>query len=282
MGFDYTYASFFLYPLNIYNKNTTMKTLAKWVLLTAILLIELSPNLFSQCFEGQSLPVLKHYPTVGTPNFIQLYNYGFCVSDSISDTTLWFNFHPEGKTGLIYWGFSSPMGYSLTVTNVELYDKTCTLLNIGSGIPLLSDSTYYIAFNLRTRYIDNFCPYFIEINPLAVEFGPVVTQQTNKYLNVIWTTFSEKNSKEFIVQYSYDLNNWIDAASVKASGNRSTSTTYSTEFIPPYSGVMYVKIIEYDYNGGRTFSEVIMTKYFPPDQYKVEHYDLAGRLIYVK
>jgi hypothetical protein len=259
-----------------------MKTLAKWVLLTAILLIELSPNLYSQCFESQSLPVLKHYPTVGTPNFIRLYNYGFCVSDSISDTTLWFNFHPEGKRGLIYWGYSSPMGYSLTVNSIKLYDSSCALISIGNDMPLLSDSVYYVSFDIQTIYIDNFCPYFLIINPLAAEFGPVVAQQINKYINVIWTTFSEKNSNEFIIQYSYDLDNWVDAASKKASGNKSTSTTYSTEFIPPYSGIIYIKITEYDYNGGRTFSEIIMTRYFSPNQYKLEHYDLAGRLIYIK
>ncbi len=47
-----------------------MKTLAKMVLLLAILSIELSPNLYSQCFSGQQLPVTQpqtNTPLPGTP-----------------------------------------------------------------------------------------------------------------------------------------------------------------------------------------------------------------------
>lgn len=258
-----------------------MKTLAKMVLLLAILSIELSPNLYSQCFSGQQLPVLKHYPAIGNPNFIQLYNNGFCLSEDISDTTLWFNFYPEGKNGLIYWGYSSPLGFPVTVTSIELYDTNCVLLNVGNSIANLTDSVYYISFDIRTQYIDNFCPYFIEINPLAVEFGPLVAQQVNQSLYLTWTTYSEKNANNFIIQYSYDLNTWVDATSVKASGNRSTATTYSTSIYPNYPGLIYLRVIEYDYNGGRTFSEIIMAKYYPVEV-RMEHYDLAGRLIYIK
>lgn len=258
-----------------------MKTLAKVVLLIAILSIELSPNLYSQCFSEQSLPVLKHYPLIGNPNFIQLYNNGYCISGEISDTTLWFDFYPEGKNGLIYWGYSSPLGYGVTVTSISVYDTSCTLLSVGNEIANLSDEMYYVSFGIRTSYIDNFCPYFIEINPLAVEFGPVVAQQINEYLHILWTTYSERNSNNFIIQYSYDLNNWVDAASVKAQGNKSTATTYSSELTPVYPGIVYIRIIEYDYNGGRTYSEIIMSKYYS-NQVVTPHYDLAGRLLYIR
>jgi hypothetical protein len=84
-----------------------------------------------------------------------------------------------------------------------------------------------------------------------------------------------------VIQYSYDLNNWVDATSVKAQGNKSTATTYSSELTPVYPGIVYIRIIEYDYNGGRTYSEIIMSKYYL-NQVVAPHYDLAGRLLYIR
>ena len=141
---------------------------------------------------------------------------------------------------------------------------------------------YYVRFDLRTTYIDNFCPYFLPINPLAVDFGMVEAKQIENTIVVDWVTMSETNSSYFAIQYSYDLNKWYSTASVPASTNSSTNRYYTASFTPPFTGTVYIRIAEYDFNGGVTLSEIAYATYIPKTNSGVLIYDLSGRLIGIR
>jgi hypothetical protein len=212
------------------------------------------------------------------PSFIQLFNNGSCISGDISDTTLYFPFNPNNQNGVIYWGFSSPLGFNLTVSNIEIYDLDCQLISQGQSVNGLTGSSYFVKFVLQTILIDNFCPYFLPINPLAVDFGMVEAKQINDKIQVDWITMSETNSSHFVIRYSYDLNQWYTVNKVQSSGNSSTNRYYSSSFIPQYPGTVYIRVVEYDYNGNTNLSEIIYCVYISSPSNRIR-YDLLGRMI---
>ena len=247
-------------------------------LLIVVMLVLNAAFGFSQSLCDPEDPYLNHYQ-YSIPSFIQLYNGGYCISaSSISDTTIYMKFYPEGKNGIIYWGYSSPMGYPLYVDSVKIYDSNCQLISVGQGVSGLSNSLYYVKFVIRTRFVDNFCPYFLPTNPLMVTFGMVKLEKVETHIQVDWTTLSELNSNYFIVQYSYDLNNWRDASSIPSSQNSSINRYYSTNFTPPYQGMVYVRIAEYDLNGNVIYSNPEYI-HFDFENRNTSVYDMAGRLI---
>ena len=246
--------------------------------LFVVLLILKALSGFTQTACESSESYLEHFE-YGAPSFIQLYTGGYCITDSISDTTIYMRFYPLGKNGIIYWGYSSPQGYPLTVTSISIYNSACILISNGQIIGGLDNLLYYIRFDLRTKYVDNFCPYFIPFNPLAVKFGLIKAEMLNNTIGVDWITLSESNSNYFVVEYSYDMLRWIQATSVDASGNSSSAKYYNASFTPAYVGLIYVRVVEYDYNGNTTTSDPIYLEFNSNTIYNRLEYDLAGRLI---
>jgi hypothetical protein len=225
-------------------------------------------------------PYLLTHP-YSIPTFIQLYNGGYCITGFISDTTVIFGFYPNGENGIIYWGFSSPLGYELDVINISIYDSDCQLISDGQLVDGLYNTLYFVQFDLKTIYIDNFCPFFLPINPLAVTFGLIEAKQIENSIVVEWVTLSESNSHYFTIQYSHDLNIWYSTRSIPSSKNSSTNRYYVSNFTPSFSGMVYIRIAEYDYNGVVDLSEIIYCVFIPKSSSTLI-YDLSGRLIGIR
>jgi hypothetical protein len=249
--------------------------------LIVVMLTLITTLSFSQSTCDPEDPYLLIYQ-YSIPSFVQLYNEGYCISGDISDTTIYFKFYPEDQNGVIYWGYSSPLGYPLTVASMSIYNSDCQLISQGQSVSGLGNSMYYVRFDLRTVYIDNFCPYFLPINPLAVDFGTVEAKQVENTIIVDWITMSEANSNYFTIQYSYDLNKWYSTASVPSSTNSSTNRYYTSSFIPPFPGTVYIRIAEHDYNGDIILSDIVYCSYIPKSNPGMLIYDLSGRLIGVR
>ena len=236
---------------------------------------------FSQSNCDLEDPYLLTYQ-YSIPTFVQLYNGGYCISGDISDTTVYFKFYPGDQNGIIYWGYSSPLGYPLEVTNILIYDSNCQLISQGQMVDDLGNSSYYVQFDLRTTYIDNFCPYFLPIDPLAVDFGAIEAKQIENFIVVDWITLSESNSSHFNIQYSYDLNKWYSVKYIPSSKNSSTNRYYTSSFTPQFPGTVYIRIAEYDYNGDVNLSEIVYCTYIPKSATGTPIYDLSGRLIGIR
>jgi len=257
-----------------------MKPLNRLIVVILILISNLNLKSQSLLCDPEN-EYLNHYE-YSIPSFIQLYTGGYCVSGDISDTTLYFRFYPDNLNGVIYWGYSSPLGYNLDVTSISILDVNCNIISQGQSVNGLDNSLYYVKFDLRTTYIDNFCPYFLPINPLAVNFGPIKIKQVENSIVIDWVTLSETNSDYFIIQYSYDLNIWKSTNKIYSSTNSSTNRYYTTFFTPQYSGTVYIRIMEYDKNGDFILSDINYITYIPKSDPKMLIYDLSGRVIGVK
>ena len=153
------------------------------------------------------------------------------------------------------------------------------MVSQGQGVGGLDNSMYYVRFDLIAKYIDNFCPYFMPFNPLAVKFGLVIAERYNNEIRVNWGTLSEDNSNYFVLEYGYDLQRWQPTSSIAAAGNSSSARAYNASFTPIYPGLIYIRVVEYDYNGSTTISDPIYIEFNSNTIYNRHEYDSAGRLI---
>jgi hypothetical protein len=71
-------------------------------------------------------------------------------------------------------------------------------------------------------------------------------------VEVKWTTASEQNSENFIVERSRDLAQWDFVTTVNGAGNSNYAIDYATVDVDPFAGVSYYRLVQVDLNGAET------------------------------
>lgn len=228
--------------------------------------------------SGQCDSVRLAESFLGFPSFFSLYNNGRCISQPMGDTTLCVKYVQRPTSAQrVYFSYSSPTGQPAFVTGTSVYDRNCEYLGSGPDLPAGVD-TMTVCFDIEAELIDNFCPYAIILNALAVEWCSMACQFNNGSLRVEWSTCSNINTDRFEVIVSADAVNWRKMATVKpAHVNNSGLSSYMTNFLYQYPGVNYVAVREIDLNGDVSISD-ICTFECPSVINKTHYFDLAGRL----
>jgi hypothetical protein len=88
-----------------------------------------------------------------------------------------------------------------------------------------------------------------EPSALPVEMVSFAASCNDKEVEVKWTTASEHNSQNFIIETSRDLSNWITVGQVNAAGNSNQNIDYTIIDGNPISGVSYYRMLQVDLNG---------------------------------
>ena len=125
---------------------------------------------------------------------------------------------------------------------------------------------------------------------------------------VMWTTATEKNNDYFSLERSDDAINFVEIARIAGAGNSIEPLSYSYTDYGVYGGDNYYRLVQVDYDGTRTASEIIVTncveasgepevlaypnpfnsdltvelENFGDRPASIEVYDLLGRLVYVE
>ena len=90
-------------------------------------------------------------------------------------------------------------------------------------------------------------------NPLPVtllDFAANCDEKSN--VDVKWTTASEQNSENFVVERSRDFVQWESVETVDAAGNSNYNIDYLSEDTDAYGGVSYYRLVQVDINGTET------------------------------
>ncbi|HUM52791.1 MAG TPA: T9SS type A sorting domain-containing protein, partial [Chitinophagales bacterium] len=139
-------------------------------------------------------------------------------------------------------------------------------------------------------YVPNFSPITIATitanNPLPVELSRFIGNCNGDYVQLDWTTLSEKNSKLFIVERSTDGINFINVGSVNAAGFSNTIKNYS--FIDSSSSTdNYYRLVELDIDNTQQTSVIIKVScdgvngtnifYTPTNGIEVETYSTTSK-----
>ena len=93
-----------------------------------------------------------------------------------------------------------------------------------------------------------------EEGTLPVKFTSFTAKQVNNQINLNWSTASENNSLEFIVERSEDGLDFSAIGTVKAAGNSSASLIYNYRDLYPVNGTAYYRLKQVDLNNEFIYS----------------------------
>lgn len=72
-----------------------------------------------------------------------------------------------------------------------------------------------------------------------------------------WSTATEQNSKDFVVQQSINGKDWITVSTILAAGNSNSARAYSFVHSTPNNGANYYRLVQQDITGRQNYSNVI-------------------------
>lgn len=85
--------------------------------------------------------------------------------------------------------------------------------------------------------------------PLPVELISFHTDCQESSADIRWSTASELNSYQYVLENSRDLNNWFEVTTMSAAGNSNTQLDYYYSDQSPFQGISYYRLRQIDFNG---------------------------------
>ena len=92
---------------------------------------------------------------------------------------------------------------------------------------------------------------------LPIELLSFSAKSNNNLVDLKWITASEKNNEYFTIERTKDGINYETIEKVKGAGNSSSVRNYSTTDLHPYEGISYYRLMQTDYNGEFTYSNLV-------------------------
>lgn len=94
------------------------------------------------------------------------------------------------------------------------------------------------------------------VGPVPVEWVYFRAAEKNGMVELSWQTASEQNADKFLVEYSFDGENYDQIGSVIAAGESSELLSYNFEHNSPKKGVNYYRLKQIDFDGQFEYSEI--------------------------
>ena len=127
--------------------------------------------------------------------------------------------------------------------------------------PLASASGAGTGANKVSRAgITSFSPFGVssQANPLPVELTAFIARRTGMVVACAWTTASEKNSRDFVVERTRDGDAFETLGTVAAAGTSSNATVYGFRDQQPLPGRAYYRLRQTDLDGSVAYSPLVL------------------------
>ena len=98
-------------------------------------------------------------------------------------------------------------------------------------------------------------------NPLPIELASFTGQQQGEAINLRWETASEMNNDFFTLERSYDGNEFKQIGIIPGSGTTGQPVTYTFDDYPAYTGIIYYRLTQTDFDGTSETFAVIGVNY---------------------
>ena len=198
-------------------------------------------------FRGRRLIAEYVYDDAGTPVTVSMPTDHWVSNSQYENYT----FSYDNCTGIAQiWAGSLLVGYFDGPDNRDLY-----WAGFGDGL---------IAENVDNGCTAQYGMDWIMINgnsgsclPLPVEFEAFTGHLENGKTQLKWSTASESNNDHFTVERSLDGLTFEPITTVPSSGNSSEIQNYAAEDPAPPAANLFYRIIQTDFNGGTSASEII-------------------------
>ena len=93
---------------------------------------------------------------------------------------------------------------------------------------------------------------------LPIELMSFTAACNGRYVNLEWTTATERNNDYFIIERSDDAINFTEIARVAGAGNSIEQLDYNYTDYSAAGGDNYYRLVQVDYDGTRTASEIVV------------------------
>jgi hypothetical protein len=93
---------------------------------------------------------------------------------------------------------------------------------------------------------------------LHVDLGSFTAENISGTSHLNWTTLSESNSDYFLIERSFNAEDYSYLTQTSASGYSSSLKDYSVYDYNPHKGINYYRLSEIDYNGNQTIKGVVV------------------------
>ncbi len=117
------------------------------------------------------------------------------------------------------------------------------------------------------------------INPLPVELTKFSASVEEPGVRLIWETASETNNDYFTLERSDNGKEYDLVERVKGAGTSSVSHGYSVLDLRPYSGTIYYRLRQTDFDGHYEYPGLLSVSDQTLDPGSFRVYDLAGRML---
>jgi hypothetical protein len=167
------------------------------------------------------------------------------------------NFSSSRSEGLLGFGFGAESGGTYWPTNLGTKP---TWLNRSEIVVMeVMDPTSSAIANA------NNCSYIVSAAAVAAVALPVVLEyfsvQKAKNANVLhWSTVSENNSKQFVIEHSLDGIHYESIAKVSAAGDSKSRLKYEYQDQNPSNGLHYYRLILEDWDGRIHLHKVVVIR----------------------
>lgn len=155
---------------------------------------------------------------------------------------------------------SIPVGPTATVTgNVVI--PTNAVENVILRMRVMGE-TSALSNNERNCVSDMFIGdvedygIFIISNPLPVELLSFEAKTKNNKVLLNWETATEINNDYFLLERSLNGTEWTPLGKVSGAGNSNDIRSYDYIDAKPYFGISYYRLIQFDFDGTSSLSEV--------------------------
>jgi hypothetical protein len=205
------------------------------------------------------VPIYTHSQNFYTMN-VKVYNH----SGASVTVAGWIDFNENGI-------FDASEGTTATLSTSSTSLQTVALSwGPTAYIPSWADSVFLrirvtaatntLTASTPTGYLSNgeVEDYLLIVSDvLAVKFTSFTAIPVdNQYVNLNWTSATEMNLKNYVIQRSSDGNNWNDLQSVQPLNNPDSEQNYSTKDLSPLSGTSYYRIKMVDVGGNLSYSDI--------------------------
>ena len=101
---------------------------------------------------------------------------------------------------------------------------------------------------------------------LPVELSRFEARTENSRVLLEWTTETELNNSHFDIEHSYDGRNFKPVGHRQGYGNTQSRQHYQFRHQPDQQGLQYYRLAQYDYDGTKTYSDVISIRFGKENQ----------------
>ena len=96
---------------------------------------------------------------------------------------------------------------------------------------------------------------------LPVEMTYFDATLSNREVMLKWQTTSELNNELFVVEHSTDGRDFLAIDEIEGMGTTETTTNYTAIDQQPVTGLNYYRLVQIDFDGAETTSEVVVVEY---------------------